>query len=265
MESRNLVICPEPRLQRCFKIVMGFRSHNWRIILFCVFDARKENFQMVWRLEFGESQSIDSAIFRVSLTSTMNPYGLIYATCSKPHTALLRPAWGLLDIGDIPQMGTMVIHHTWRIIRHQWNDTSSRVRYAMLNVPLFDWWVTIISHRAASGFPYIIREATVEILLLLSSLLPLPVFPTQAPPLYNFHTIAMSLTIFVIYIVLALSHISSASELYYKRAGGAENSLYAFGTNISGEKVFYGDGEPSKSHSLQVSPLIPVRLSIYWK
>jgi hypothetical protein len=75
----------------------------------------------------------------------------------------------------------------------------------------------------------------------------------------------MSLTIFVIYIILALSHISPASALYYKRATGTKTSLYAFGANISGVKVFYGDGEPSNSHSLQVSPLILVRLSIYWK
>jgi hypothetical protein len=75
----------------------------------------------------------------------------------------------------------------------------------------------------------------------------------------------MSLTIFVICIILALSHISSASALYYKRAGGTETNLYAYGTNISGIEVFYGDGESSNSHTLKVSPLILFRPSIYWK
>jgi hypothetical protein len=53
----------------------------------------------------------------------------------------------------------------------------------------------------------------------------------------------MPLTVFIIYVALALCHISSTSALYYKRAGGSETSLYAYGTNISGIEVFYGDGE----------------------
>jgi hypothetical protein len=58
----------------------------------------------------------------------------------------------------------------------------------------------------------------------------------------------MSLTSFVIYIALALSHISSASALYYKRAGASETSLYAYGNNISGIEIFYGDGESPDLH-----------------
>lgn len=50
--------------------------------------------------------------------------------------------------------------------------------------------------------------------------------------------------------MLALSHISSTSALYHKRATGSPTSLYAYGTNISGVNVFYGDGGYSTSAAI---------------
>ncbi len=43
--------------------------------------------------------------------------------------------------------------------------------------------------------------------------------------------------------VLALSGTSSAAAFKYKRAAGTQTSLYAYGKNISGINVFYGDGK----------------------
>jgi hypothetical protein len=61
----------------------------------------------------------------------------------------------------------------------------------------------------------------------------------------------MSFRALTTFFVITLSSISSTSALYYKRAGGSESSLYAYGTNISGIEVFYGDGELPVSLSLE--------------
>jgi hypothetical protein len=53
----------------------------------------------------------------------------------------------------------------------------------------------------------------------------------------------MSAQSFILCLILAFSHIPSTTALHYKRASGSAVSLYAYGTNISGVEIFYGDGE----------------------